>query len=104
MGHVVPSLCPAQANWWCPANQDTNPIANCSVFGESRLKPPRLCCRRLCGRGIEAQTPPSPKKNTHTALCHVSCTLPLTLPLDCVWRVLRVLRVLGVASGTTFGV
>ena len=67
------------------------------------VEAPPLRCTLLCGRGIEAQTPPK-KKNTDTALCYVCCVLPLTLSLDCVWRVLRVLHVLGAASGTTFGV
>ena len=48
--------------------------------------------------------PPPKKKNTDTTLCYVCYVLPLTLPLDCVWSVLRVLRVLGVASGTASGV
>ena len=61
-------------------------------------------CKLLYGRGIEAQPPPKKKNHTHTAVCCVSCALPLTLPLECVWRVLRVLRVLGVASGTACGV
>ena len=66
---------------------------------------PPLRLRLLCGRGIEAQPPPPPKKKiTDSALCYVCCVLPLTVPLDCVWRVLRVLRVPGVASGTTSGV
>ena len=64
---------------------------------------PPLRCRLLCGRGIEAQTPPQ-EKNTDTALCYVCCVLPLAVPLDFVWRVLRVLRVLAVASGTASGV
>ena len=62
-----------------------------------------LRCRLLCGRGIEAQNPPQ-EKNTDTALCYLCCVLPLTVPLDCVWRVLRVLRVLGVSSGAAHGV
>ena len=66
------------------------------------VETPPLRCRLLCCRGIEAQTPP--KKNRDTALCYVCYVLPVTLPLDCVWRVLRVLRLLGVASGTAFGV
>ena len=52
---------------------------------------------------MEAQTPPQ-EKNTDTAPCYMCCVLPLTVPLDCVWRVLRVLRILGVASGTASGV
>ena len=40
IGHVVPGLRPAQANWWCSAKKDTTPVANCSVVGESRLRPP----------------------------------------------------------------
>ena len=68
------------------------------------VETPPLRCRLLCGRGIEAQTTPPPHdKNTHSALCYVCCVLPLTVPLDCVWRVLREMRVLGVASGSAFG-
>ena len=103
IGHAVPGLRQAQANWWCPAKKDTTHVANCSVAGQSRLKPPPPCCTLLCGRGIEAQTPP-PKKNTDIALCYVRSVLHPTLPLDCVWHILRVLRILGVASGTAFGV
>ena len=86
IGHVVPDLRPAQGNWWCSAKKGTTPVANCSVVGESRLKPP------------------PPKKNTDTALCYVCCVLPLAVPLDRVWRGLRVLRVFGVASGTASGI
>ena len=67
------------------------------------VETPPLCYELLCGREIEAQTPPK-KKNIDTAVCYVCCVLPLTVPLDGVWRVLRVLRILGVASGTASGV
>ena len=36
-------------------------------------------------------------------MCYVCCVLPLTVPLNCVWRFLRVLRVLCVASGSASG-
>ena len=70
--------------------------------GGIEVETPPLRCRLLCGRGIEAPKPP--KKNTDTALCYVCCVLRPTVPLDYVWRVLRVLRVLGVASCTASGV
>ena len=91
------------ARWWCPAKKDTTPVANCSVVGGSRLKPPPLRYRLLCGRGIEAQTNPPHEENTDTAMYYVCCVLPVNVPLDGVWRLLRVLRVLGVASGTASG-
>ena len=68
-----------------------------------KVETPPLCCRLLCGRGLKAPPPPK-KKHTHSALCYVCCALPLTLLLDCVWRVLRVLRVLGFAFDTACGV
>ena len=101
MGHVVPGLRPAQANWWCPAKKDTTRVANCSLVGEWRLKPPRSavdCCVVGELRLRPPQTHTHTHTHTHAAVCYVSCALPLTVLLECVWRVLRVLCVLGVAS------
>ena len=68
------------------------------------VEPPPLCCRLLCGRGIEARPPPlKTHTHTHIAVCYVSSALPLALPLECMWRVVRVFRILGVASGTASG-
>ena len=103
MGHVVPGLRPAQANWWCPAKKDTTPVANCSVVGESRLNPPPSAAD-CCVVGELRLNPPPLEKNTDTALCYMCCVLPLTVPLHCVWRVLRGSRVLVIASGTASGV
>ena len=103
MGHVVPGLRPAQANWGCPAKTDTTPVANCSVVGEPRLKPPPSAADCYVVGDLRLKPPPK-KKHTRTVLCYMCCALPRTLPLDCVWRVLRVLRVLGIASGTAYGV
>ena len=94
---------PPQANWWCPAKKDTTLVANCSVVGESRLKPPPSAADCCVVGELRLKPPPPHEKNTHSALCYVCCVLPLTVPLDCVWRVLRVLRVLGVAFGYASG-
>ena len=101
--HVVPGLRPAQGNWWSPGKKNTTPVANCSVVGELRLKPPPPSAANCFVVGELRLNPQLPKKKTHRAVCYVCyvcCVLPLTPPLVCVWRVLCVLRVIGVACGT----
>ena len=102
IGHVVPG---AQHKRTGGVPQKKIPHTCCLLLcGRGiEVETPPLRCRLLCGRGIEAQTTPPHEKNTHSALCYVCCVLPPTVPLDCMWRVLRVLRVLGVASGSASG-
>ena len=77
----MPGLRPAQANLWCPAKKN------------------HTCCKLLCGRGIEVETPaPS------AADCCVVGELRLKPPPPKKrHRHCRVLRVLRVACDSAFG-